>query len=132
MESKELTRKDTPTGEYLERTRSRRTFVPAADIYETANEIVVMADMPGVDEKNVSITLEKNVLTIEGNVAEETLDRHSLTYQEYAIGDYQRAFTLSNEVNRDNISATVKDGVLRLVLPKVEPAKAKRITVRAG
>jgi len=132
METKELTKKELPTSEHLERTRNRRTFVPAADIYETRDDTIVLADMPGVDEKSVSITLEKNILTIEGNVDEEVLDRHSLTYQEYAVGDYQRAFTLSNEVDRDKINATVKDGVLRLVLPKIEPVKAKRINVRAG
>jgi HSP20 family protein len=132
METRELTKQETPANQQLERTRNRRTFLPTADIYETANEIIVLADMPGVDEKNVNLTLERNVLTIDGDVDDEHLERHTLTYQEYSVGDYHRAFTLSNEVDREHIEASVKDGVLRLVLPKAEPAKAKKISVRAG
>jgi len=132
METRELTKQETPAGGQLERTRNRRTYMPAADIYETGDHIVVLADMPGVDENSVNITVEKNVLTIDGNVNEEVLQNHTLSYQEYGVGDYRRAFTLSAEVDRDHITATVKDGVLRLTLPKAEPAKAKKITVRPG
>jgi HSP20 family molecular chaperone IbpA len=115
-----------------ERTRDRLAFVPRADIYSTEDEIVVVADMPGVDENSVDITLENNVLTIDGYVEPAQPEGRSLAYAEYRVGDYQRAFTLSDQIDRDGIEATVKDGVLRLHLPKVTEAKVKKIAIKAG
>ncbi|MBN1579980.1 MAG: Hsp20/alpha crystallin family protein [Anaerolineae bacterium] len=115
-----------------ERTRDRLAFVPRADVFETADEIVVVADMPGVDENSVDITLENNVLTINGYVEPEQPQGLSLAYAEYQVGDYQRAFTLSNQIDRDGIEATVKDGVMRLHLPKITEAKVKKIAIKAG
>lgn len=115
-----------------ERTRARKAYVPRADIFETDDAVVVVADMPGVDENSVEITVEKNVLSINGYVEPMQPDNYSLAYDEYEEGDYQRRFTLSNEVDQDNIQATVKNGVLRLHLPKIGPAQAKRISVKAA
>jgi HSP20 family protein len=115
-----------------ERTRDRLAFVPRADIYETDEAITVVADMPGVDENSVDITLENNVLNIDGFVDPEQPEGHSLAYAEYQVGDYQRAFTLSDQIDRDGIEATVKDGVLRLYLPKITEAKKRKIAIRAG
>ncbi|MGC9520625.1 MAG: Hsp20/alpha crystallin family protein [Anaerolineae bacterium] len=111
-----------------ERTRSRRAFVPRVDIYETNDAIVMTADMPGVGPESVDITLEQGVLTINGYVEEERPEDYTLTYAEYSTGDYVRRFTLSNQIDQDAIEATVKDGVLRLYLPKVKPS-TKKITV---
>jgi len=119
-------------GNRVERARSRQVLTPPVDICESNDEIVVTADMPGVDEKAVDITLEQDVLTIEGRMPGRELDGYSLGFHEFHEGDYRRVFTLATEVNRDGIKAQVKDGVLRLVLPKAEPAKAKKITVKAG
>ena len=83
-----------------ERTRDRLAFVPRADIYETDDEIVVVADMPGIDENTVDITLENNVLTINGYVEPVEPDGYSLAYAEYRVGYYQRAFSLSDQVDR--------------------------------
>ncbi|MBP8979707.1 MAG: Hsp20/alpha crystallin family protein [Syntrophobacterales bacterium] len=115
-----------------ERTRNRKVYVPKVDIYETKDAMVLIADMPGVDEQSVDITLEKNILTITGNVESETYADKTLAYAEYDTGDYQRAFTISDEVDQDRIAATVKNGVLRLKLPKAEKAKAKKIAIKAG
>jgi HSP20 family molecular chaperone IbpA len=115
-----------------ERTRARKCYVPRADIFETKDAVVVVADMPGVDENSIDITLEKGVLSINGFVEQEQPDNYSLAYAEYEVGDYFRRFTLSNEVDQENIQATVKNGVLRLHLPKVGPAQAKKISVRAA
>ncbi len=115
-----------------ERMRDRLAFVPRADIYETEEAIVVVADMPGVDEHSVDITLEENVLTINGFVEPELPEGRSLAYAEYRVGDYLRAFTLSDQIERDRIGATVKDGVLRLHLPKVTAAKRRKIPIAAG
>lgn len=114
-----------------ERTRERIAFVPRVDIYETEEAIVVLADMPGVDEQTVEVTLEKDVLTINGYVEPESYQGYSLAYAEYRVGDYQRRFTIPAEINRDGIEAAVKDGVLRLHLPKATPA-AHKIAVKAG
>ncbi len=133
-ETKELQIQDTEKQEVAEsgaeRTRDRLAFVPRVDIYETEENIVVVADMPGVDEKSVDITLEKNVLTINGYVELVQPENYSLAYAEYRVGDYERSFTLSNEIDQDNIEATLKDGVLTLTLPKVGPT-TKKIAVKA-
>jgi len=119
-----------PTG--AERTRERLAFVPRADVYETEEAITVVADMPGVDETSVDITLEDSVLTINGYVEPVQPDGMRLAYAEYQIGDYQRAFTLSDRIDRDGIEAVVKDGVLRLRLPKITEARVQKIAIKAG
>jgi len=115
-----------------ERTRDRKAFVPRTDIYEDGENIVVVADLPGVDGNSVEITLEKGVLTINGYVEPVVPENYTLNYAEYEVGDFQRSFRLSNQIDQENIQATMKDGVLRLVLPKVGPAKTKKIAVKAG
>lgn len=115
-----------------ERTRARRVYVPRVDIYETEDTIVAVADMPGVDEKSLEITLEKGVLTIDGYVEPEDSEKYSLAYAEYGVGDYHRSFKLSNEIDQSKIEATVKNGVLHLHLPKVGEAKARKISVKAA
>lgn len=118
--------------EQPERTRARSVYSPRADVYETGDAIVVVADMPGVDESGVSITLEKNVLTVRGDVAVPARNGHRLVYSEWEDGDYERSFVLSEGVDRDGIAATVKSGVLRLTLPKARQAMARKIPVKAG
>ena len=120
---------DIPVQE-TERTRSRRCFVPKADIYETENEIVVLADIPGADEKTVNVTLEKNVLTINAFVDPVHSHGYDIAYAEYEEGDYQRVFHLSDEIDRDRIEASVSHGVLRLQLPKAESAMPRKIAVQ--
>jgi HSP20 family protein len=134
-ETKDLQVQETEKQEVVEsgaeRTRERECFVPRADIYETDDSVTVVADMPGVDENSVDITLEQNILTINGYTAPGGPQGYSLAYAEYQVGDYQRRFTLSDKIDRDKIEATMKDGVLRLRLPKVEPT-ARKIAVKAG
>ena len=115
----------------VEQTRNRRIYSPDVDIYEKEEAIVLLADMPGIDDKSVNITLDKNLLTIHGIVEMEPLKGYNLEYAEYGIGDYQRSFTLSNLIDQNKIDASVKDGVLRLVMHKSEAAKARKIEVRA-
>ncbi len=120
------------TGEETERTRECACYVPRTDIFETDQEIVLFADMPGVSSMNLDVTLEKNVLTINGNNEVQIPQGYTLDYQEYEPGDYQRRFTLSEEIDREKIEATMKNGVLRLTLPKAGPAKTRKINVKAG
>ena len=115
-----------------ERIRSVKTFVPRVDIYETKEAIFLIADMPGVDEKTVDIELEKNILTIAGRAEDGIAKDCNLIFSEYETGDYERSFTLSDEIDRDKINATVKQGVLRLELPKAEKVKPKKIAIKAA
>ncbi|MFH1079539.1 MAG: Hsp20/alpha crystallin family protein [Pseudomonadota bacterium] len=115
-----------------ERTRTNKVYVPRADIYETKDTIVLITDMAGVDEKSIDITLEKNVLTINGVVEPLSFNGYSMAYAEYDTGDYQRAFTISNEVDREKIEAKVKNGVLRVILHKAEQVKARKIAIKAA
>ena len=135
-ETKELQVQDVEKQEIVtdgaERTRDNKCFVPRADIYETDEALVAVVDMPGVDKDSVEITLEKNILTINGYVEPAQPDNFNLAYAEYEMGDYQRSFTLSNEIDLEKIEAAVKDGVLRLHLPKIGPAQTRKIAIKAG
>jgi HSP20 family protein len=122
---------ETPADE-MERTRSRRSFVPRADIYETEKEIIVIADIPGANEKTVDITLEKNVLSITAYIEPAIPNGFEVAYAEYEEGDYQRSFRLSDEIDRDKIEATVSEGVLHLRLPKAIEKMTKKIAVTAA
>lgn len=128
----EAEKQEITTMDETERTRDRQCFIPRADIYETDDHIILLADIPGADENSTDITLEKNVLTINANVDWNMPEDYGLNYGEYGIGDYQRSFTLSDEIDRENIEATIANGVLRLQLPKAGPAKTKKISVRSG
>ena len=130
--TKEVQKKEVAPVEQVERTRSRNVYTPDVDIVERTDSIVVIADMPGVDESAVDITLEKNVLSIYGTVDPEIPEKHELIHASYGIGDYQRSFTISDEIDREKIEASVKDGVLRVTLPKAKVAQTKKITVKAG
>jgi len=109
-----------------------KTFIPRVDIYETREALFLIAEMPGVDDKTVDVELEKNVLTISGRVEDGKVKDYNLVFSEYEVGDYERTFTLSDEIDRDKIKATVKQGVLRLELPKAEKVKPKKIAIQAA
>lgn len=119
-------------GETGERTRATRCFVPHSDIYETEDAITVVMDMPGVQNDNIEISLEKNVLTVTGLVAPNQPEGYSLAFSEYSVGDYERSFRISNQIDQDKIEAEYTNGVLRLNLPKAEAAKKRKIEVRVG
>lgn len=113
-----------------ERTRERPVFVPRADIYETKDNVVLLVDMPGVAPDGVDITLEKRTLAIRGYSNDRKHQTYRQVYTEYDDGDYERVFALSEDIDRDGIEASQKDGVLRLVLPKAAPAKARKIRLK--
>lgn len=127
----EIEKQETETPAEVETTRNGRTFVPRVDIYETENSVVLLADMPGVNQSSVDITLEKNILTIKGYAERQAPENFEPAYSEYSFGNYERSFALSDEVDREQIEAMVKHGVLRLVMPKAEGARTRKITVKA-
>ena len=132
LEVQDVEKQEVEVLDGVERTRSAKVFIPRAEIFETNDALVIVADMPGVDENSVEITLEKNVLTLKGFVDMEAPDNYSLAYAEYEPGDYERSFTLSDEIDRDKIEAAVKNGVLHVWLAKAGPAKTRKITVKAA
>ncbi len=117
--------------EAVERTRTRPVYAARTDIYETDEGLVIEVDMPGVPPDGADITLEKRVLTIRATSHERPPEGFSPVYLEYRPGDYERSFTLSDEIDAERIEARVKNGILRLFLPKAAAAQAKRIQVRA-
>lgn len=127
----EIEKQEAQTPSEIETTRNARTFIPRVDIYETDTDIVLLADMPGVNESSIDITLEKNILTIVGYAERQAPEGFEPAYSEYRSGNYKRTFALSDEVDRDQIQATVKNGVLRLVMPKAEGALTRKIAVKA-
>lgn len=115
-----------------ERTHTRPTFSPNVDIYEKGDGLVLVADMPGVDEKSLDVRLEQGVLTITGRVAPEAPEGMQLIYSEYTVGDYERAFTLGGDFHTERIEASFSNGVLRLALPKAPEVKPKKIEIKTG
>ncbi len=119
-------------GQEVEATRAQPVFLPCTDIFEREDAIVVMADMPGVGPDAVDVDLAGNELTISGRVGDTSIEGHSLSYREYETGDYQRRFRLSDGIDADKIEATIKNGVLEVVLPKSKEAQPHKITVKPG
>ncbi len=107
------------------------TFLPNVDVYEEKNNTFLLFDMPGVDEKNVSIELEKGILKVVGKVNHPQTKGLKSYYSEYYWGDYERSFQISDIYDSDNIQAVMSDGVLRIELVKKQP-QAKKIEVKIG
>jgi HSP20 family protein len=115
-----------------EPTRTRAVFRPVTDIYETDEGVVLLMEMPGVAPEGVDLTLERRVLTVRGRGPDQRHEGYRRIHAEYEVGDYERVFTLSEDIDQQGIQATQKDGVLMLALPKAGPAKARKIEVKAA
>ncbi len=116
----------------VETIRARPVFLPRTDIFEREKEIVVLAEMPGVKRDAVDVNLEDDELRIAGRVDEAAIPGHELAYAEYEIGDYERTFRIRGGIDADGIDATMKNGVLQIVLPKSKEAMPQKISVKAG
>src|SRR5215475_14428163 len=106
------------------------SWSPAVDIFETEGEIVVKAELPGMERKDITLNLEKNVLTLKGErrFEKETKDENYHRI-ERSYGAFSRAFAIPATVDEEHISAEYKDGVLKIALPKKEQAKPKQIRI---
>lgn len=114
-----------------EQTHDLPVLTPATDIHESDQEIAVVADLPGVRQDQIEVTLENRVLTISARSAVEEPAGKELVYREFGPAEYRRSFTLTGDVDRNGITARIKNGVLRLVLPKAAEAQPRRIAVQA-
>ena len=112
---------------------SLSAWAPAVDIYETEHELVVKADLPDIDPKDLDIRVENNILTIRGERKfEKNVNEENYLRVERSYGSFARSFTLANTVNAEAIKADYQNGVLTLSIPKREEAKPKQIKVNVG
>jgi len=109
--------------------REIRYDIPAADIHETADGIVVVADMPGVDRSSLDITVERSTLTITGKAKRDVPEGYEILYSEFDVEGYRRSFTVSDEFDLVKVRADFRDGVLRISIPRSESAKPKKIKI---
>ena len=112
-----------------EKTVPGRFFIPSTDVYETAEELTLVMEMPGVARENLHVSLEDGVLHIEGQLDLSKYSGMEPVYTEYNVGHYARSFSLSDKVDQDNIGAKLEEGVLTLTLPKSPAAQPRRIAL---
>ncbi len=131
MATTDLTTREKQPVPGKEQTRPGRFFQPEVDICEYDHEMRLWVDMPGVRDQDVNVMLEGGVLTIEGQVAPALYEKLSPIYTEYNVGNYLRQFTLNESIEESGITASMRNGVLELKLPKAEKARPRRIEVTA-
>jgi HSP20 family molecular chaperone IbpA len=110
-------------------TAPARTYLPTTDIFETQQALTVVMEMPGVDNQNVQVTVENDILSVNGRIDFSKYEGLQPVYTEYNVGHYARSFQLSSKIDQGKITADLKDGVITLTLPKAEEAKPRKITV---
>jgi HSP20 family protein len=109
---------------------SLTTWAPAVDVYETENELVVTADLPGMNEKDLDVRVENNMLTIRGERKfEKSVNEDNFLRVERSYGSFTRSFSLPNTVNTDAIKADYQNGVLTVKMAKREESKPKQVKV---
>jgi HSP20 family protein len=113
-----------------EQTRPGAVYTPAVDIFEDADAITVLADMPGVRADDLKIDLREGVLTMTGEATPPEAETEEDAFREYTAGQFYRRFTVSDRIDQNKIEARVADGVLRLVLPKAEATKPRQIQIK--
>jgi len=114
----------------VHRQEEARYYQPAVDIKEASDEVVLQFDMPGVAKDNVDITVDKGMLTVIGKVDKE--ESGTAVYRETRVGDYRRQFTLTEDVDANNITAEMKAGVLTVKIHKPETTQPKKIEITSG
>jgi HSP20 family protein len=116
--------------QFPEKAGSKPTVAPAVDIYENNDEVLLLADFPGVSKDGVGVHLDKDVLTLQGTRSE--LDDKGLITSEFRNFDYHRAFTLPQGIDADRIGAVLENGVLRVTLPKSASIRSRRIEIKTS
>ena len=113
-----------------ERTQPGRYYTPATDITENSEALTVVMEIPGVEQKDVNLSLDNDVLRVDARIDFSKYEGMEPVYSEYNVGHYTRAFTLSSKVDQSKISAKFADGVLTLTLPKVQEAIPRKIQIK--
>lgn len=123
------TNEATATGAPVE--MRRPVLTPAADVIDKADSIHVLLDLPGVDQKGLDVTVEEHTLTVRGRSAIAGAGPGALLREEFPSADFERTFRLGPDIDESRIGASLRNGTLRLVLPKAEKARPKQISVQA-
>jgi HSP20 family protein len=113
-----------------ETTVPARTFLPAADIFESQDALNVILEMPGVEKNNIHVSVQDGILRVEGRLDFSKYNTLQPLYTEYNVGNYSRSFRLSSKIEQHKIGAELRDGVLSLTLPKVEETKPRTIQIK--
>jgi len=121
-EKKELVTKE-------EKTVPARYYVPATDIYETDQALMVVMELPGVDKKDLELAVENDALRVEGRIDLGKYEGLEPLYTEYNVGHFARRFTLSRKIDQGSINAELENGVLTLTLPKAKEAQPRKIAI---
>jgi len=111
------------------RSEPQVVFTPPIDIFETEEGLVLLADLPGVSSETLELQVQDNKLTLFGRVEPEIPEGARLLHQEYRVGHFLRSFILSDEVDHEQISATLNQGVLEVLLPRLKRSEPRRIPV---
>ena len=111
-----------------EKTVPGRYYIPSTDVYETEEGLTLVMEMPGVDKDSVDVSLENDILRVDGTIDFARYRDVEPVYTEYNVGHFTRSFSLSDRVDRDGIAAKLNDGVLTLTLPKSAAARPRRIS----
>jgi HSP20 family protein len=120
--------RESDKGQFAER---RLSSTPPIDIHEGPEGLILEADLPGATDRNLHVQLEDNVLSLYARIDSPAPEGARVLHEEYRLGDWERSFILSDEVDREGITADLKNGVLRLFLPKAERARVRRIEIKA-
>jgi HSP20 family molecular chaperone IbpA len=112
-----------------EKTVPARYYIPNTDIYETDDAITVVLEIPGVEKKDVEVRVEDDVVRVEGRIDFGKYEGLEPLYTEYNVGHFARAFSLSNKLDQNEITAQLDDGVLTLTLKKAKEAQPRRIAI---
>jgi HSP20 family protein len=123
---------DTAASKPTQRQQEARAMLPRVDVLEDDTGITLLADLPGVPKDQLELKVDGDTLLIEGTVTPQTPERLEPVYAEVRVPRYRRVFTLSRELDPGRIEANLKDGVLKLRIPKQEHAQPRRIQVQAA
>lgn len=117
------------SNEKIKSDKEMEKFNPATDIVETESGFYLYMDIPGVGKQDLSIDVEENMMIVKGKASQIAVEGEKYLSQEFVEGDYLRRFTIADIVDRNNIKANFKNGVLELFLPKIAEAKPRKIEV---
>jgi len=125
-------RKEEVDAEKHHETRDGVWYVPSADVFETKDGVTVLLDMPGVATENVHINVQESDLVVSGLIVPESHPNEQPTHTEYGVGHFHRHFSMAADFDVDKIEAKMKDGVLKVTLPKRMARQPRKIEVRMG
>lgn len=121
---------ESPLGEFNHETEFFNRWTPALDLYEDKDNFLVRVELPGMDKRDINISLHEGILTISGERKSEQTSEGTVSRSERFLGRFQRTLSLPKAVEPNGVKANYKDGILTVTLPKTEESKPKQIEVK--